>query len=425
MTSSSRHETCACSDDQTIQESWSLFHFLIGLCSSGVLSPTPSPSSPSSSSSWYHSARIQRMIEESGEFCTEVESESEAAVQYEIEASKVHWSEISPAMSETGQLGKSNRECFELLKRQQYVREGDQIVFKEHNEEQFGGLFRDSLLVVGKKLAEGGQAEIYEAYIGKRGHPSVIKVFKAGCLLQEIVEKQIPPALLHSRDFRGLTFLSHATLLRDERFLDRFAYVMDKAWGDLRKLIDKQMIQSGNQCPPFPPKQVWGLMQSIVLGMSYLHRQDPPILHNDLKAANVLVHLEGDGEPAFLWNGTYRVCVADFEYSVGVVGTGFWRVPEILLQLMNRVSKVVFTEKCDVYSFGMTCYEIISGRLPFEDHRSSDYDMVLNGCRPELPSDLDPLFKDIITSCWNADPLERPTFVDILDTLHANVKSYF
>ncbi|KAG0603352.1 hypothetical protein M758_10G087000 [Ceratodon purpureus] len=409
------HETGGCSDDPTIQEAWSMSRFLIGLCSSGALSPTPS-----SSSSWYHSARIQRMIEKSGEFGTVVESD--------IAASKVHWSEVNPAISETEHLGKSNRECFELLKRRRYVREGDQIVFKQHDEEQSSNLFWELMgdnLVVGQKIAEGGQAEIYEADTGD-GHPRVVKVFKADCLLQEIVENQIPPALLHSGWKLDLCFISHATLLRDGRFLDRFAFLMDKAWGDLRKLIDEQMIQSGNQCPPFPPKQVWGLMRYIVLGMNHLHHQNPSILHNDLKAANVLVHLDAynGGGPALNQNGMYAVYVADFECSVGVVGTGFWRAPEILQQLKNKVSKVVFTNKCDVYSFGMTCYELISGRLPFEDHRSSDYDMVLNDCRPELPSDLDPLFRDIITSCWNADPLQRPTFDDIEDKLLANANSY-
>ncbi|KAG0559221.1 hypothetical protein KC19_10G088400 [Ceratodon purpureus] len=415
---SSSHETRVCSDDQTIQEPWSLFSFLIGLFRS-----------PSSSASWYHSARIQRMIEKSGEFRTEVESESEAAVQYEIESSKVHWSEVNPALSETPHMGYSNRGWFKLLKRRQYYVYGkDQIVFKQYDEEQVWNLFRDSLghdLVVGKKLAEGGQAEIYEANIGD-GDSCVVKVFKAGCILHEILEKQIPPALLHSSYVRELGWISHATLLKDERFLDRFAFVMGKAWGDLRKLIDEQMIQSGNQCPPFPPNQVWGLMREIARGMSALHCQNPPILHNDLKAANVLVQLNHDtGKPAMDKRGMYLVYVADFECSVGVLGTAFWRAPEILQQYREKVSKVVFTKKCDVYSFGMTCYELISGCLPFEDHPSNDYDMVLNGSRPELPSDLNPLFKDIITSCWSADPLERPTFDDIIDKLYENANSYF
>lgn len=51
-------------------------------------------------------------------------------------------------------------------------------------------------------------------------------------------------------------------------------------------------------------------------------------------------------------------------------GTGLWRVPEILQQLKDKVptSELVFTNKCDVYSYGMTCYEVVGGRIPFEDY---------------------------------------------------------
>jgi serine/threonine protein kinase len=80
---------------------------------------------------------------------------------------------------------------------------------------------------------------------------------------------------------------------------------------------------------------------------------------------------------------------------VGVVGTGLWRAPEILRQLKNKVltSELVFTEKCDVYSYGMTCYELVSGHVPFEDYEcrpQEGRDLVLKGKRPELPPSLDP-----------------------------------
>jgi serine/threonine protein kinase len=69
------------------------------------------------------------------------------------------------------------------------------------------------------------------------------------------------------------------------------------------------------------------IMYRIALGMDWLHSHD--IVHRDLKASNVLVMKEK--------NWTY---VADFECSVGVVGTGFWRAPEILQACKDKnVSK--------------------------------------------------------------------------------------
>jgi serine/threonine protein kinase len=85
-----------------------------------------------------------------------------------------------------------------------------------------------------------------------------------------------------------------ATLLKDENFSGRFAFVMDRAWGDLRKLIDHQMMNQFG--PPFALYQALGLMRTIAMDMLALHMQDPPILHNDLKAANVLVQMNSGGD---------------------------------------------------------------------------------------------------------------------------------
>ena len=52
------------------------------------------------------------------------------------------------------------------------------------------------------------------------------------------------------------------------------------------------------------------------------------------------------------------------------------------------MSDLVFTEKCDVYGYGMVCYELVSGRIPFEDYEdrhTEGRELALNGNRPELP----------------------------------------
>lgn len=122
-----------------------------------------------------------------------------------------------------------------------------------------------------------------------------------------------------------------------------------------------------------------------------------------------------------------RICslnVADFECSVEVVGTGFWRAPEILRQLKDRKSgaQLEFSKACDVYSFGMVAYEIVTGRLPFEEHALNEYDIVLNGQRPKLPQDLHYAIRDIITKCWHPEPSKRPTFRELRGELHMLLK---
>lgn len=98
--------------------------------------------------------------------------------------------------------------------------------------------------------------------------------------------------------------------------------------------------------------------------------------------------------------------IANFECSEGLVGTVFWRTPEILRQLQDSVStsNVWFTTKADVYSYGMTCYEIVIGFIPFKRKFWQNYDIILSGKLPTLPYDLDPFMRDIIIDCWQLDP---------------------
>jgi len=84
-----------------------------------------------------------------------------------------------------------------------------------------------------------------------------------------------------------------------------------------------------------------------------------------------------------------------------------------------------FTRQSDVYSYGMTCYEVITGRVPFEGHPPNDYDIVLRGERPPLPDGIYPAFKDLVRKCWREDPLQRPSFDDIvadLQTIREDMK---
>lgn len=376
--------------------------------------------------SWYYSARIQRMMEQ------QERGQCSSAVESEIEASKSHWSEVDPAMSQTEHSGEENRNYFEFLRRSKYksMVSGHGSRISEITRRDFFTEWGDEI-VVGEKLAEGGQAEIFAAT--HRSHGAlVVKVFKGGSVLQDLA-KQWPPALSRDRvlgrddpTWRPLPMtIRAATLLKDESFSGRFAFVMDRAWGDLRKLIDLQMMNQFG--PPFALYQALGLMRTIALDMMALHMQDPPILHKDLKAANALVQMNSGGDgPCVDANGKYLVRVADYECSVGVVGTGLWRAPEILQQLKDKVptTELVFTEKCDVYSYGMTCYELVSGRIPFEDYECrprEGRELVLKGKRPELPPSLDPLVKKIISSCWHRVPSRRPSFENIVKMLRAGM----
>ncbi|KAG0599017.1 hypothetical protein M758_12G120500 [Ceratodon purpureus] len=256
----------------------------------------------------------------------------------------------------------------------------------------------------------------------------VVKVFKKGTLVQHL-QQQWPNGLFKIKaDVVERTRLGKpqkarhfcevfcATLLED----GRFAFVMVEEDQDLRTLIDLKILERGQDCGPFQKKVVEEIMYRVALGVNQLHSHG--IVHRDLKASNVLVKTSPDGE--HLW-----CIVADFESSVGVLGTGFWRAPDILQACKERnVSKrpELFSKLADAYSYGMTCYEVLTGRFPFQDHPLSEQlslltDLVINHhLRPEVPEHVDDWARELLQWCWKSDPIARPSFEDILNFLEAN-----
>lgn len=285
----------------------------------------------------------------------------------------------------------------------------------------------------GRKIGEGSQAEVYEVRMGNE--KLALKVFKDGSALRDLL-KQWPHGI-----FRSTTRLSMPNILCSGAssvvygkiytcpvnvgilLLDgRFALPMVKCDGDLRQLIDFKMRENENLRPPFGDREALAIMVQIARGMQALH--DDNIVHRDLKASNVLfdatAHRDGGGANEDE-NVAKIVCmVADFECTIGVVGTGFWRAPEVLVALkFYTLTLDTFTKKTDVYSYGMTCYEILTGRVPFEgEHRSDACRRVLEGQRPNVPDFVHAKTTELLARCWRHDPSKRPTFRTIVKQLH-------
>jgi len=88
-------------------------------------------------------------------------------------------------------------------------------------------------------------------------------------------------------------------------------------------------------------------------------------IHKDIKASNIFVGMKLDGpfDP--------EIKIGDYESSDDLVGTGFWRAPEVL-QALRDGSSVAYSPAVDVYGFGMVCYEILAGQIPCQGHSLSE-----------------------------------------------------
>jgi len=147
------------------------------------------------------------------------------------------------------------------------------------------------------------------------------------------------------------------------------------------------------------------MSRDIAQGVAYLHSLRPPIVHRDLKSANILV------------GKNYQVKVSDFgianvlekDRKMSVVGTVPWTAPELL-------RGTPYTEKVDVYSFAIILWELLERKFPYEDllyfdiiHRVTNQQM-----RPKIPPQCPNNFRSLMQECWMDDPNQRPAFDEIV-----------
>ncbi|CAM6033583.1 unnamed protein product [Sphagnum compactum] len=283
----------------------------------------------------------------------------------------------------------------------------------------------------GKKIGKGAYGLVREAYwLGCNFAVKIIRTRDIDALRKEV---------------GILAELSHPHIVQLVGFSrgdPTSMILMELMDGDLRHLL-KDRVKSTPQTPPFPPKVAVDIISQIAAGMAYLHKQG--VFHGDLKASNVLVnhrgcHIEAkiadfgvsqtvqltkrfdtskhnDGDIA---SGSSVYSNSSFS---GIVGTTGWRAPEVSdIQTKEGETssiKPTYTGKADVFSFAMTCYEVVSGKLPYSSDipRQSINEMVREGVRPELPEDINTRLSSLIQKCWQTEAPERPTFEEICSDL--------
>jgi len=159
--------------------------------------------------------------------------------------------------------------------------------------------------------------------------------------------------------------------------------------------------------------------------MHHLHEEG--LLHRDLAARNIL--LTASMEPMVADFGlSKKVDKLSTSQDNAVKEEGFfqgpykWMAPESLTQN-------IFSKKTDVWSYGVTMWEIMARSLPFPElDIYTAADMVCKqGLRLPLSPSWPPKWQELLTSCWNVDPNLRPGFVEIsakLDAIEAEMAQF-
>ncbi|KAK8641598.1 hypothetical protein V6N13_010992 [Hibiscus sabdariffa] len=156
----------------------------------------------------------------------------------------------------------------------------------------------------------------------------------------------------------------------------------------------------------------WGMRLRIAMGIVYclehMHQLTPPIAHRNLQSCSV--YLTED----------YAAKISDFSFLNNATAS---KVGSDTMEVLE--SQPVDAES-NVYSFGVILFEMITGRIPYSVDNGSAADWAsdyLKGDQP-LKEMVDPTLKffkedelkglfEVIKTCVNPDPKERPTMREI------------
>ena len=180
---------------------------------------------------------------------------------------------------------------------------------------------------------------------------------------------------------------------------ERLALVMDLvSGGDL----DAFRQRNGGT---LAPGLAASLTAQICDGLAAAHAAG--IIHRDLKPSNVL--LEG-GQVRLADFGIARIVGESKSTTAGMVmGTAAYLAPEM-------IDGADPAPACDVYSAGITLYELIAGHAPFSGHVAAIMQAHLQKTA-ERPPDMPDRLWALITDCLSKNPAARPTAEDLAYTL--------
>lgn len=162
--------------------------------------------------------------------------------------------------------------------------------------------------------------------------------------------------------------------------------------GTLREYIRK--LQTPNM------KIVKRWARQILKGLLYLHSYDPPIIHRDIKCDNIFIN-GAHGEVKIGDMGTAKMKMGK-KYTV--IGTPEFMAPEMY-------EERGYSEKVDVYAFGMCLLEMVVGEYPYSECKNAAqiYKKVTSGQKPAcLEHVKDAECLDLINRCL-CDEQERLT----------------
>ena len=169
----------------------------------------------------------------------------------------------------------------------------------------------------------------------------------------------------------------------------------------------------------FDEKRAWCLLRDMASALACLHSMYPPVIHQDIKPANILM----DGDKFMLSDfgvstqaRAISTPIGDIDDTLQSVGTIAYMAPE----KFAKDSKPIMAN--DIWSLGATIFEMLSGELPF----GNDGGLMQHPDTP-IPSPggfFSEKLKKVIASCMAYKTKDRPFAADLERMARETIDEY-
>ena len=168
---------------------------------------------------------------------------------------------------------------------------------------------------------------------------------------------------------------------------------------------------------PIRRERAINLFKQMLEGVAYIHNQPKTIIHRDLKPLNILV--TSNDTVKITDFGIAKALVEGGQASTVVKGTPVYMSPE---QIINPKTVDIRT---DVYALGMTFYEMLCAKTPFQGDTATTptavYTRVINDKVPPptefYPDISDPLVNFVMKSIHKDREHRFPNAIEMLQEL--------
>lgn len=145
----------------------------------------------------------------------------------------------------------------------------------------------------------------------------------------------------------------------------------------------------------------------LLQGLDYLHGQAPPLLHRDIKCANILIGL---ADLVKLADFGCSKRTEDTKTQTMLRGSIPWMAPEV-------VASSRYSPASDIWSFGCSVIEMGTARMPwgtFENQVAALIKIGMSSETPPLPEGVSPECQGFILQCVQRDASRRPSAGELL-----------